>query len=79
MYVVAGLPIIIWDKAAEAGLVKQLKIGLTVASLAELPDVLSKVDEKKYEELRQNVVRLAQKMSTGYFLNHQLDMIENRE
>lgn len=79
MYTVAGLPIIIWDKAAEAQFVKQYNIGLTISSLEELPDVINGIDENKYEELRKNVLELAHKMSVGFFLKSQLDIIENRK
>ncbi len=79
MYMVAGLPIIIWDKAAEATLVKQKKIGLVISSLEEIPEIVNSIDKKKYEEMRTNVLNLAKKMSKGYFLNKQLDIIESQK
>lgn len=78
MYIVAGLPVIIWDKAAEAEFIKKNNIGITVSSLNDLPKILSNFDKEKYLQLRKNVFKVASKIAKGYFLNKQLDLIEGK-
>ncbi len=76
MYIVANMPIIIWKEAAEARLVKKYDIGLTVDSINEIPQVIEKVSENQYKQMQQNIKHLSQKVSKGYFLNKQIELIE---
>ncbi|MQB93614.1 hypothetical protein DN432_07425 [Lactobacillus reuteri] len=76
MYIAAGMPIIIWEKAAEADFVKKNKIGISVASLNDIPKRISLITEEDYRNLIVNIVDLKKKITSGYYLNRQLSYFE---
>ena len=55
LYIVAGLPLIVWEQSALAYYVKEKGIGITIGSLIELPQKLSKIGEKQYEQILFNL------------------------
>lgn len=55
LYIVSGLPIIIWEKAAMASFVKEKGIGITINSLNELERVVKSVSKEEYEAMIQNL------------------------
>ncbi|MDN7146271.1 beta-1,6-galactofuranosyltransferase [Liquorilactobacillus mali] len=67
LYISTGIPVIIWSKAALADFVLENKIGVVVDSLEELDDLLDNLSEEDYQVLKNNVVRLAEKLRSGYF------------
>lgn len=72
LYILCGMPIIIWDKAAIADFVTRNKIGLTVSSLRELPDKLKALRPSDIETLKNNVSNIKNKMQNGEFLGSAL-------
>ncbi len=65
-YIVAGLPIIAWKKAAVAKVIKKYNIGFVVNDLLELDDVLNNIDKKTYHDYLYNVIKLRKKVIVGY-------------
>lgn len=64
LFIVSGMPLIVWRNSALAEFVEKYHIGIAVDSLENLPDVLSKVDTEEYaamqaaeEILRQDMIR----------------------
>lgn len=72
LYLRAGLPVIIWDKAALAEIVSRLDIGICVSSLRGLGDVLPGVSPARYEQMRANAAAVAEKLSKGGFVSEAL-------
>ena len=68
MYLSSGIPVVIWDKAAEADFVKKYDVGITINSLCELPEIFDKLTEEEYNRLAKNVENVAKKLRAGYFL-----------
>lgn len=68
LYLLAGLPIIIWDKAAVAQLVEEEKLGFAIASLEELSEKLAEIDAATYNEMVANVNTIRNKIANGHFL-----------
>lgn len=69
LYLASGLPVIIWDQAAEADFVKQNGVGITIHSLKELPEALNKINDKDYTHIVDNVTKIQKKITTGYYAN----------
>lgn len=46
LYMVSGLPVVIWSKAAEAEFVINNKVGVVVDDINDFNDVFDKIDEK---------------------------------
>lgn len=65
LYISSGIPVIIWDKAALAPVIKKYHIGLTVKSLDSLDEILDNVSQEEYKKMKQNTVQLAQKLREG--------------
>lgn len=77
LYIAAGLPVVVWEKAAIADFVEKYNIGFTVSSLYDLEKRIESVSEPMYMEYRENIKKLQAKVCKGFFTKRALDMIEN--
>ena len=73
LYIAAGIPVIIWDQAALAGFVKDNNCGITVSSLGELQEKMSRLTEEEYGQMTANAQRLGEKLRMGSFTVKALD------
>lgn len=67
LFIVSGIPVVIWREAAEAGFVRKHHIGITIDSLLQLPEELDKVDEKEYIQMQAAEEDLRRKMIRGQY------------
>lgn len=67
LYVRCGLPIIVWEKAGLASFVNNNNIGICISSLTELENILSKMNQEQYMEMKKNVLQISDKLSRGYY------------
>ena len=67
LYLASGIPVVIWDKAAEAEFVKQNNLGLCVSSLNELADKLALVSEDDYNKMLVNVNKQSNLLMDGSY------------
>ncbi len=65
-YIVAGLPVIAWKKAAVAKIIKKYNIGFVVDNLIEIDNILNNIDEETYKKYIYNVMNLRKKIMSGY-------------
>ena len=65
MYIAAGLPVIVWNQSALADYVKENKVGICVSTLLELPDALKKIDENRYKEMKDCVMKARSGIISG--------------
>lgn len=68
LYMVSGLPVVIWSKAAEAEFVINNKVGVVVNDINDFNDVFDKIDEKTYYEMVENTRKISEKMRNGKYL-----------
>lgn len=68
LYLACGIPIVIWDQAAMAQFICDNCCGITVASLSEIPEKISKLSEIEYKSLRENAQRISKKVRAGEYL-----------
>lgn len=68
LYVAAELPVIIWRQAALADFVSSHQIGILVDSLEEIEEKTAKVQAAEYEEMKENIKTLAEKVRSGGYL-----------
>lgn len=76
LYLSTGIPVIIWKQAALADFIVDHQVGIAVDSLQELDQVLSQLSKEQYRELKQNAVRLAQQLRSGYYSHRAVNAIE---
>lgn len=68
LYLAAGIPVIIWNQAAMADFIRANQLGICVDSLSNIADVLSKLNEDDYEQIRSNVLNICNKLRSGDYL-----------
>ncbi|MFD3286946.1 hypothetical protein [Lactobacillus johnsonii] len=78
MYLVANMPVIIWDKAAEADFVKKNGLGITINSLNEIPEKINNISKDDYLKMNRAVKDVKSKLEEGKFLLNALNEIESR-
>ncbi len=68
-YLRAGLPIIIWRKAAVADIVQKEGIGICIDSIDELNTILPNITDEQMQRMRDNVKRVSDRLKNGYYLS----------
>lgn len=61
----AGLPAVVWKKAAIAKFIEKYDVGYTINNLYEINDI----DFSDYKTKLKNVLEMKEKVRNGYFLN----------
>ncbi|WP_406684482.1 beta-1,6-galactofuranosyltransferase [Seonamhaeicola sp. MEBiC1930] len=67
LYILSGLPVVIWSEAALAPFIKDNNLGVCVASLKDLDEVLGKMTKEDYLLLKKSVLEYQKKVMSGYF------------
>lgn len=62
-YIAAGIPVIVWKKAATADFIHKYNIGYTISSLYDI----NNLDLSDYNEKKENVKLLQKQVREGYF------------
>jgi len=65
LYILAGLPLIVPAIAASASLVTAYGIGITIHSLHEIEERVRDISPDQYQQMRQNMKPLAERISRG--------------
>lgn len=78
LYLAIGLPVIIWDEAAEADFVLKEHVGITVKSLYELSDKLSKVSDCDYENMKYNAQIVGARLRNGEYMTKAIKKAEEK-
>ncbi|MGO5069822.1 hypothetical protein [Roseburia faecis] len=77
LYLAVGIPVIIWDEAAEAEFVIKEHVGITVESLYELPDKLAAVSDSEYENMKHNAEAVGERLRRGEYMTNAIRRAEN--
>lgn len=65
LYLASGLPVIIWNEAAEAAFVEKNGVGITVKSLYEAKKALEDMTEEQYTQYLINIQPIAERIREG--------------
>ncbi|KRL41195.1 sugar transferase [Liquorilactobacillus nagelii] len=68
LYLSSGIPVIVWKKAAAAKFIEVNQVGLAVADLNELDQVLTKIDQQQYQSYKQNALKIGKLLRNGSFI-----------
>ena len=68
-----GLPIIIWDKAAIAAVIKDRQLGICISSLEELDGKLKNLSNDDYQKMVENVAEVREQIISGGFLKEAME------
>jgi len=75
LYIIAGLPPIVWQKSAMAKWVLEKKIGLAVNSLYEIKQKISDLTDLQYQGFRSNMIVIREKISSGGYMQNAIQQI----
>ena len=78
LYLAAGIPVVIWEQAAQAEFVKARGVGITVSSLRDISEKMESARER-YPEMAAAARQLSQQLREGYFTRQALKKAEKRE
>ena len=67
LYLVSGMPVIVWRHAAVAEFVKEHGVGIVVESLADVPRAIASVGSDQFERMKANAAKVAALLSRGQY------------
>ncbi len=70
-YMAAGLPVVVWKKAACSEFVKESNIGYVIGSIYDI----NNIDYKDYEEKKKNVLDIKEKVRSGFYTRRVFESI----
>ncbi len=76
LYLVAGLPVIVWKDSAAAGMVEKNQIGITISSIEEIPAKINAITAAEYEAMQLRVLLVGEQISKGYYLQRIINEIK---
>ncbi|AXY74441.1 hypothetical protein D3H65_10835 [Paraflavitalea soli] len=76
LYILSGMPIIVYENAGAAALVSQYKIGITIRSLFEIEEKLQALSDTEYRQMVHNMHDLATQIASGACLGQALQEIK---
>ena len=77
LYLASGLPVVIWNEAAESVFVKENMAGICVESLNDLADILDCMSNDDYMEMCANAQEIGQRLRDGFYFKKALDRALN--
>lgn len=76
LYLAAGIPVIIWERAGLADFVKENKVGICIKTLYELESTVNGITIEQYAELQKNVRRVAEQLQMGNYTKTVFEKVE---
>lgn len=77
LYLASGLPVIIWNEAAQARYVEENNVGITVSSLEEIPEKLTALTPESYDLMAANAADIGANLRQGTSLTAALAKAES--
>lgn len=78
LYLVAQIPIVIWEESAMADFVLKNGVGITVKSLNEIEEKINSLTQEQYKEMISKTKLLSERLQKGYYLKLALKKTEQR-
>jgi hypothetical protein len=75
LYLASGIPVLIWDQAAQADFVIQNRCGFAISSLNEIDDIVASTDKDVYREILNNASEIGKLLKKGAYLKKALGEI----
>lgn len=75
-YLRAGIPVIVWSKAAMAPFIEESQVGIAVDGLSHIRERLDSLSAEDYQQMRQNAQAMSRQLSEGYYIKQGLKAAE---
>ncbi len=69
LYILCGLPVIVWDKAAISSFILENNLGIAVSNLKDLSNILGNLSQEDYQNMKKNIDDARTKIISGGYLN----------
>ncbi|MBN2813587.1 MAG: hypothetical protein JXQ80_05880 [Bacteroidales bacterium] len=76
LYLLSGLPVLVWSRSATAGFVSANKLGLAINSLQDIANLENNLTTDEYKLMLDNVRIIKEKIAAGHFLTAALSLSE---
>lgn len=77
LYLRAGLPIVIWEKAALAKILTDLGVAVAVPSIRDISRRIKKLTSQQYREMRRKAQIIGRRLAEGRYLSDALGKIQD--
>lgn len=72
LYLACGIPVIIWEEAALADYIREHQVGITIKTITELSEAISKVTKDQYAIYKKNAIEISKELRAGENTNRAL-------
>lgn len=72
LYLASGMPVFIWDQAAEAQFVERNHLGFAISSIADAVYMAENIDADIYKTYQKNVSAMQKRLHRGFYTTHAL-------
>ena len=73
LYLVSGIPVIVWECSSLADWVKEQHIGIVIASLRDIGSAIDGIANEEYHQMVKNAQKIGEKLRNGCFLKQTLN------
>lgn len=77
IYILNGMPLIIFNDSPNASFVKKEGIGIVINSLNDIDEILGRLSNKRYNEMRRKIMRIRDKYSRGFYIKRAIENLES--
>lgn len=79
LYLASGVPVIIWNEAAQAKFVEKENVGIIAESIQDAKSKISEITDEQYSVYLHNAKEIGEKLRSGYYLKRALLKAEKEE
>ena len=77
LYLAAGIPVVIWNQAAEAAFIREKGAGVAIESISDISkEIRAQISEDRYQNLEKGSRAIAEKLRKGSYLRKALNKAE---
>ena len=77
IYILNGMPLIVFSDNPNASFIKKEGIGIVVNSLEDIDESLGRLSNRRYNEMRRKVNRIRDKYSRGFYIKRAMENLES--
>lgn len=77
IYILNGMPLIVFSDNPNASFIKKEGIGIVVNSLKDIDESLGRLSNRRYNEMRRKVNRIRDKYSRGFYIKRAMENLES--
>lgn len=78
MYLLCGMPVIVYEKSAMAKYVIDHDCGIVIKNVNQIPDELSQISDERYNSILKNVYKISRELADGTNLKIAINKAEQR-